>query len=266
MDIATLVGVVSGSLLVLAAILSGPGPETFIHVPSLMITVGGTVAATLINFPLKKVIGVFAVIKKTLLSAIPVPTSEIERIVSLSKLARSEGILAIENRLEEIRDPFLVKGLQLVVDGTDPENLRGILNTELDYMRSRHEAGKSVLDTMGAFAPAFGMIGTLIGLVQMLRNLDDPSKIGAGMAVALITTFYGSLVANLFCLPLAGKLDARSKEEILVKEMLIEGIAAIQSGDNPRLIQERLKSFLPPGQRGQVAENKASHAATEAAA
>ena len=195
----------------------------------------------------------------------PPPHGEIERIVNLAKLARSEGILAIENQLEDVKDPFLSKGLQLVVDGTDPEALRNILTTELDFMRARHGEGKKVLDAMGAFAPAFGMVGALIGLIQMLQDLDDPSKIGGGMAVALLTTFYGALAANLFFLPMAGKLDSRSKEECLMKEMLIEGIGAIQSGDNPRLIQEKLKSFLPPAQRGMVAA-QGKHGASDMAA
>jgi len=256
MDIATLVGIAVGNLLLIGSILIGPGPETFLDLPSFMITVGGCIAATFINFPLKKVFGVFAIARKTMFSKVPSPHKEIERIVNLAKLARSEGILAIENQMGDIKDPFLVKGLQLVVDGTDPEALRGILTNELNYMLGRHKEGKAVMDAMAAYAPAFGMIGTLIGLIQMLQNLSDPSAIGGGMAVALITTLYGAFVANLFCTPMAGKLDARSKEETLVKEMLIEGIAAIQAGDNPRLIQEKLKSFLSPAQRASIVATK----------
>ncbi|HRU06284.1 MAG TPA: motility protein A [Candidatus Brocadiia bacterium] len=256
MDIATLLGFLVGNVLLVGAVLIGPGASTFLDVPSFMITIGGCISATLINFPLKKVMGVFAIARKTMFSQVPSPHKEIERIVNLAKLARSEGILAIENQMGDIKDPFLVKGLQLVVDGTDPEALRSILTNELNYMLGRHKEGKSVMDAMGAFAPAFGMIGTLIGLIQMLQNLDDPSKIGAGMAVALLTTLYGAFFANLFCIPMAGKLDSRSKEETLIKEMLIEGIAAIQSGDNPRLIQEKLKSFLSPAQRACIVTTK----------
>jgi len=249
MDIATLIGILAGTGLVLAAIISGGGAITFFDVPSILITVGGTVASTLINFPLQKVLGVFSVVKKTLLYELPSPTAEIERIVRLAKLARAEGLLALENVLEEVRDPFLQKAIQLLVDGTEPDVLRDVLTTELEQIRVRHSVGKNILESMGAAAPAFGMIGTLIGLVQMLRNLQDPAGIGAGMATALITTFYGSIMANLVFIPLAGKLDMRSKQEMVTKQLIIEGVAAIQAGLNPRLIEEKLKSFIAPKQR-----------------
>jgi len=253
MDIATLIGILSGTGLVLAAIIAGGGAITFFHVPSILITVGGTLAATLINFPLQKVVGVFAVVKKTLLYELPSPTAEIERIVQLAKVARSEGLLALENVLEEVRDPFLQKGVQLLVDGTEPEVLRDVLTTELEQLRLRHSVGKNILESMGAAAPAFGMIGTLIGLVQMLRNLQDPAGIGLGMATALLTTFYGSLMANLVFIPLAGKLDMRSKQEAASKQLIIEGVSAIQAGLNPRLIEEKLKSFVAPKRRNTLA-------------
>ena len=249
MDIATLLGIISGTGLVLAAIIAGGGAITFFNVPSILITVGGTAAATFINFPLRKVLGVFAIAKKTLLYKLPAPTSEIERIVSLAKTARSEGLLALENAIDDVEDPFLKKGIQLLVDGAEQEMLRDVLMTELEQLRLRHQVGKNILDSMGAAAPAFGMIGTLIGLVQMLRNLQDPSSIGAGMATALLTTFYGSLMANLIFIPLAGKLDTRSKQEVCAKQLIIEGIAAIQNGMNPRMIEEKLKCFIPPKER-----------------
>ncbi len=252
MDFATLIGVISGFGLVLTAILAGPGAITFLNVPSLMITVGGTLAATLINFPLQKVIGVFSVAKKALLYKLPSATNEIGRLVNLAKVARSEGLLALENSLDDMKDPFLQKGIQLVVDGTEPDVLRDVLETELDQLRVRHKVGKDILESMGAAAPAFGMVGTLIGLIQMLRNLSDPAGIGTGMATALLTTFYGSLMANLVFIPLAGKLDVRSRQEAVLKELIIEGVTAIQAGLNPRLIEEKLKSFVAPKLRNKV--------------
>ena len=260
MDFATLVGAVSGTVLVLVAIFMGGGLGMFFNVPSLMITVGGTIAATLINFPLAKVMGVFAVAKKAVLCKVLSPQEEIARMVDYATVARREGLLALEDKLADVEDPFLHKGIQLVIDGTAPETLRSILQTELDFLQNRHALGKSILDAMGAAAPAFGMIGTLIGLVQMLRNLDDPSQIGVGMSTALLTTFYGALMANLFFLPLAGKVDARSKEEVLMKEVMIEGIISIQSGDNPRLVAEKLKSFVAPNIRDRLDESAAQAA------
>lgn len=249
MDIATLVGIISGTLLIIGSIAAGGGLMVFFNVPAILITAGGTFAATLINFPLSKVLGLFSVVKKTLLYKLPSATADIERMVKLARTARSEGLLALENQLDEMKDPFLQKGVQLVVDGTEPEVLREVMTIELEQLELRHSVGKSILNSMGAAAPAFGMIGTLIGLVQMLRNLSDPSGIGQGMATALLTTFYGSLMANLIFIPLAGKLGMRSKQEVASKQLIIEGIAAIQAGLNPRLVEEKLKSFLAPKMR-----------------
>jgi len=256
MDIATLVGIVAGSGLILAAIMSGSGLTAFVDVPSVLIVLGGVGASSLINFPLAKVLGVFAVAKKTILHKSPAPTKEIERLVHLAKVARSEGLLALENFTEEIEEPFLLKGIQLVVDGTEPEVLRDVLETDLEQLEARHSMGRNILDSMGAAAPAFGMIGTLIGLVTMLGDLSDPSKIGQGMATALLTTLYGSLLANLIFIPLAGKLGARSKAEVATKQLTIEGVASIQAGINPRLVEEKLKSFIAPKLRNTLSTVK----------
>jgi len=258
MDIATLIGVLAGLGLVVSAIIMGAGLASFFHVPSLLITVGGTLAAALINFPLSKVLGVAAVVKKTMLYKPPSMETEIKRLTEFAQIARREGLLALEDRLEELDEPLLQKGIQLVIDGTTPEVLRSILMIEVNSMYDRHSEGKSILEQMGASAPAFGMIGTLIGLVSMLKNLTDPSSIGAGMAVALLTTFYGALLANLIFLPLAGKLDNRHKEEALMKELLIEGILSIQAGDNPNTIEEKLKSFCPPSVREAMTPKEAA--------
>jgi chemotaxis protein MotA len=203
----------------------------------------------MIHFPLNRLISMFSVVKKTFLYKLPSPTDEIARMVKLARIARSEGMLALENSLEEVKDPFVQKAIQLVVDGTDATVLNEMLTGEVEQLRQRHLVGKSVLDHMGAMFPAFGMIATLIGLVGMMSNMKDASAIGEGMATALVATFYGSLLANLVCIPLAGKLELRSKQETLSKQLVIEGISAIQSGLNPRLVEEKLKTFLEPKQR-----------------
>jgi len=254
MDIATLLGIVSGVGLVLGAIMTGGPLEIFIHIPSAMVTVGGTIASTLINFPLGKVLGVMKVVKKVFLFKLPSHSLIISKIVEFAMLSRREGLLALESKLETMEDPFMAKGIRLIIDGFPTETVRDILQIDVDQTSGRHIVGKSILDSMGAAAPAFGMIGTLIGLVQMLQNLDDPSKIGGGMAVALITTFYGALMANVIFLPLAGKLGQREKEEVLIREIIIEGVIAIQAGDQPQLVEEKLKSFLPPADRKSLEE------------
>jgi len=256
MDISTLLGIFMGTVLVLGAIVMGPGAITFVNVPALMITVGGTLAATLINFPIGKVVGVFSVVKKAFLHRTTATREQIELLVQLARVARSEGLLALENAIQETKDPFLRKAVQLVVDGTDPEVLRDMLSTEIERLRDRHLTGKNILEAMGASAPAFGMVGTLIGLIQMLRNMSDPSSLGTGMATALLTTFYGSLMANLVFLPTAGKLNTRSKEEVLAKDIIVEGITAIQAGLNPRIVEEKLKAFVEPKLRARITTKK----------
>ncbi|MHB9027365.1 MAG: motility protein A, partial [Candidatus Latescibacterota bacterium] len=163
--------------------------------------------------------------------------------------ARREGILSLEQAAMQVDDEFLKNGITLAVDGTEPEYIREIMTTEMDNIAERHKNGAAIMEAMGTYAPAFGMIGTLIGLVIMLRNMNDPSSIGAGMAVALITTFYGAVLANLVFMPIAGKLRLRSAHELLLKELCIQGIMAIQSGDNPRIVESKLKAFLSPSKR-----------------
>ena len=249
MDFATIIGLIAGVALIFSAVASGGSIMAFVNAPSVLIVLGGTLAATFINFPLKNVLSLVGVMKKTLLYKLPSPPDEIARMVKLAKVARAEGLLALENHLDDMHDPFLHKGVQLVIDGTEPEVLRDVMSIELEQLQTRHNGGKNILDSMGAAAPAYGMIGTLIGLVQMLGNLQDPAGIGAGMATALLTTLYGSLLANLVFIPLAGKLGTRSKQEMVAKQLIVEGVAAIQAGLNPRLVEEKLKSFVAPKQR-----------------
>ena len=253
MDIATLIGIVAAALLVFGSILTGQGVSFFFNLPAVMIVFGGAFGATLVNYPLAEVLAVINVAKNAFLMKSSSAVETIDRLVDVAEKARREGILAIERELDDIDDPFMKLGIQYAVDGTEPETIRAILESELSSMEERHKIGKGVLDALGTYAPAFGMIGTLIGLIQMLAALEDPSMIGQGMAVALVTTLYGSMAANIVFLPMAGKLAFRSKEESRRKELVIEGILSIQSGDNPRIVREKLKTFLPPAQREQEA-------------
>ena len=264
MDISTVLGIGLGVGLILFTIFLGSGLGAFFDVPALMIVFGGTLSATCASYPLGKVLGLFSIAKKTLLYRLPLPEGEIRRIVGFAQIARKDGLLALEDKLETLNEPLLHKGIQLVIDGTPPEVLRSILTIDVATMGERHAEGKTILEGMGGFAPAFGLIGTLIGLVQMLGNLKDPSAIGEGMAVAMVGTFYGAFLANLIFLPAANKLGARHKEEALLKELLIEGVLAIQAGDNPRTIEEKLKSFLSPNSRAVLEREKQKEAVATA--
>jgi len=249
MDIATVLGVISAFGLVLVAILMGGGINIFINIPALMIVVGGTLGATMINYPLKDVFGVSRVVKNALFTTNISINELIKRFLDFASKSRKEGILSLEGELKDVKDEFLRKGVQLSIDGLEPQEIRDILDTELDFIRTRHQLGAEIFTTMGTFAPALGMIGTLVGLVQMLQTMDDPSSIGPSMAVALLTTFYGSIMANIFCMPIAGKLKTRSKEEALTKEMTIQGIMSLSNGDNPRILEQKLQAFIPPNLR-----------------
>lgn len=249
MDLATLFGIVSGFGLVVIAMSMGGGLGWFINVPSIMIVCGGTMGATLINYPISDVLGVIKVAKNAFFSE-KVKTEKItEMLIEMSKVSRREGILGLEKTLKDIKDPFFVKGMTLMIDGIEPAKLSELLDTEVEYIEERHRLGAEIFMTMGNFAPAMGMIGTLIGLVKMLMQMDDPSSIGPSMAVALITTFYGVILANLVFLPIAGKLKTRSARELAVKQLIISGILSVQSGDNPRILEQKLHSFVSPEER-----------------
>ncbi len=257
MDIASVLGVIIAIALILGAILLGGGTfVAFMDAPSLMVVIGGAIAAAMISFPMKNFLGAFGVGMKVFFYKIDSIPQLIEELVSLAETARRDGLLALEGRLEEIQSPFVVLGIQMAVDGTRPEVMEDILRTELDAVATRHRDGKSIFDCMGRFAPAFGMIGTLMGLVIMLGDMSDPSKIGAGMAVALLTTMYGAIASNVVFLPFAEKLGFTNKQELLAMEIAVRGIMAIQSGENPRVIQQKLNTFVPPKQR--VSEDQAA--------
>ncbi len=237
MDLATLLGMVLSFGLVSIAIAGGNSFLIFVDSASMLIVLGGTIGATLTHYPLGTVCSVGKIIRKTLVGKTPSTTTILEQFRDFSNRARREGILSLEPIVNSLSDPYLKKGLQLTVDGLEPESIQAIMD------------GIELLSAMGTYAPALGMIGTVIGLVQMLQTMADPSTIGPAMAVALITTFYGAILANLVFLPMVGKLKYRSKEEIHIMEMQMEGVLGISRGENPRMIEEKLSSFQPPRER-----------------
>ncbi|MCT4535833.1 flagellar motor protein [Halodesulfovibrio sp.] len=253
MDLATVLGIVISFGLVLSAIMMGGSLLIFISIPSLLIVLGGTIGATLVNYPLKRVVSVMSVFKKTLFATELSQQETIDQFKDYADRARREGILSLEPVINSIDDPYLKKGLQLTVDGLEPQAIQEILESEIANTEARHSDGQDILKSFGEYAPALGMIGTVIGLVQMLQTMNDPSSIGPAMAVALITTFYGACLANLVFIPMAGKLKSRSNAEIRIKEMQLEGVLSISRGENPRIIQEKLSCFQPIGDREEAA-------------
>ena len=252
MDIATIIGVLFGLVVIVGSIVAGGGAMAFVHIPSLAITMGGMLCATMIHFSLPQFLGIFSIVKKTIVTKIPSSSELIQKMVNYAAINRRDGALALEQEIQNVNDMFFVKGLQMLVDGQDTENIRDLMSLEIQYLQDRHSTGKKILEFMGAAAPAFGMIGTLIGLVQMLRNLDSPESIGAGMAVALLTTFYGAFAANLILIPLAGKLGIYSKAEVTAMEMITEGICAIAQGENPTAVREKMQAFISHSRREEV--------------
>ena len=258
MDIASLIGIVACLGLVMFGIVSGDDGMAaigfFVDPPSMLITFGGSFMATMASVTLPDFIGglkSFTLIFKTESANIP---EMITKIIDLSNVARKEGLLSLEEAASDLDDAFMKKGILLIVDGTDPELVRGILETELVSIEGRHKDKIGFWETLGSMGPAWGMIGTLIGLINMLKNLEDASSIGPAMSVALVTTLYGSLIANWLCNPTASKLKVNNEREVAIKEMIVEGLLSIQAGENPRVIEEKLKSFLTPQAAGSLGE------------
>lgn len=247
MDIATLIGLVAAFGLVLFAI--GSGIPSFIDPPSIMIVVGGTFGVILVAYPLNTVIGLFGIIIKTFMYKTESGPEVIAALVELSQVVRKDGILALESKVGDIENQFMGKGLQMAIDGQEPGEIEEILYMEMDKVSERHNKGADMLTALGTFAPSMGMIGTLVGLVLMLQNMSDPSSIGPSMSIALLTTFYGALMANIVFLPMAGKLKARSKEELLVHEIILTGVQSLVAGENPRVMEQKLLGYLPPKER-----------------
>jgi chemotaxis protein MotA len=250
MDISLTIGLVLAlAMMAMSVIMGGGNFGSFWDSASLLMVMGGTAAAVLMCFPLRTILKYPKVVTKCFLNRPPDVRMLIEQLVGLAEVARREGLLALDGRLQEIENPFMRLGIQLAIDGSRPEVIKEVLEAETESMALRHKEGKALFDQAGRFAPAFGMIGTLLGLIIMLGNMSDPSSIGGGMAVALITTLYGAALSNGSFLPMAEKLSFLSKQEIFARQVIIKGIIAIQSGENPRIIEQRLSTYLPPAAR-----------------
>lgn len=265
--LSTLIGIGLSSALVLISIVLGnlegiqagdmSGIMQYIDFPSILIVVGGTIGATLTAFNFTKLKNLIKVLKIAFLGAESDKVEELYQIIHLSGLARKGGgILAIQGEIEKLSDPFLVKAMNLVSDNADPSVIRNIMTAEIDSMSQRHQDGQDVISFMADMGPAFGMIGTLVGLVAMLGSLEDPSTIGPKMAVALLTTLYGAMLANIVCIPIGQKMSKRTEEELSIKEALLEGVLAFQAGDTSIMIEEKLKSYLSPSLKTALEEKK----------
>ena len=263
MDITTLIGIFAGFAAVIISIVLGGELSSFLDIKSVFIVVGGVISATVVSFPFKQIKN----LGKALANAFKKDTTnlkdDVELLLNLANTARKEGILALEGAADEIADPFLKKGIMLIVDGSDPELIKGILETDLDFVKERHAQTRGILEAAAAYSPAFGMIGTLIGLINMLKNLSDMAALGPSMAVALVTTFYGSLLANMIFLPLAKKLKAVGNQEYLRKELVLEGLLSIQDGENPRIIREKLDAFSARAELKDAAASASASAENE---
>ena len=258
MDLASIVGLVLCFIVVVFGIVYGQDFSVimnFVDPPSILITFGGALCCVLMMSPsLKEYLNYLKSFTLILKVTITNEEETIKQIISLSNIARKEGLLALEEAANGIDDEFLKKGVLLIVDGTDPELVRSILETELNCIEDRHSSVVGFWDSLAAMGPAWGMIGTLIGLINMLQKMDDAKAIGPAMAVALITTFYGSVLANWICIPVATKLKSKNSSEVMIKELIVEGLLSIQAGENPRVIEEKLKSFLSPARREALKE------------
>ncbi|MFO7578179.1 MAG: MotA/TolQ/ExbB proton channel family protein [Pelovirga sp.] len=249
MDLATFLGLIAAFGLMITAIMQGSSLAIFFDVAALTIVLGGTMGAVLVHFPFSDIVGAFNVARKAFFHQEQSPTRTIGKLISFAGKARKEGILSLQSVMEEVDDEFLLKGLQMAIDGQEPDALKEMLEREIEYVIERHDKGAEIFATIAAYSPAMGLIGTLIGLVQMLQNMNDPSAIGPAMALALLTTFYGAIIANIIANPISGKLKLRSASEVLNKTLVTEGMKAILEGENPRLIEQRLHAFVSPRDR-----------------
>jgi chemotaxis protein MotA len=239
-------GIISGTILVIYSIMNSGDLSSFYDFSSILITIGGSFCALIISFPFKTLTNIPKLLRLLLVSPQDNRHELIILLTELSKKARRDGLLALEDDIAQMNNEFLATGLQMVVDGVEPDNIKELLELKMDTMERRHRTGQSVFLKWGELAPAYGMLGTLIGLIIMLVSLDDPSKIGEGMAVALVTTFYGSFLANMIFLPIASNLSEQTDEELFTCQMIIDGVLQIQAGTNPRLLEEKLLAYLSP--------------------
>lgn len=257
MNIAAVLGLAFGfGCLVFGILVAGGSLLMFWDAPSALITFGGGFCALMVAYPIASLAQIPGLMRLVIFPPKLNLIDMIVTLVSFSEKTRREGLLSLDDDLDALDDPFLKKGLQLVVDGTDPELVRAIMDIEIDEMASRHDSGKKIFDDFAGLAPSFGMIGTLMGLVLMLVNLSDKSTVGPYLAVAIITTFYGAVLAYLVLTPMASNLDAQTGQEVLMKNMILMGILSIQAGENPRILKEKLVSFLPPAMRLGIADEE----------
>jgi len=247
LDLATLIGLIGGFAVVLTSIMLGGSASTFINVPSLAVVFGGTILVTMMKFSLGEFLGAASIAVKAFLHKPSDPDELIQKSVELAKTARQGGLLALEDA--EVPDEFMKNGLGLLIDGHPADVVRSMLTKDKNLTLQRHNDGQSIFKAIGDVGPAMGMIGTLIGLVQMLSNMDDPKQIGPAMAVALLTTLYGAILATMFALPIADKLGLRSREENITKSLVIDALLGIQGGQNPRVIESMLETYLPKSKR-----------------
>lgn len=247
MDTATIVGLaVAWGGLLLAAILAGTNLMMFANLEAFLIIGCGVAGTIFISYPMSVMVSIPSIMKNAFFAKEVDYMGTIQTLVNFATKARREGLLGLEEDVDQLQDKFLQKGMQLVVDGTDIELVRNIMDTDLAFLEMRHRTGEGLFTAAGGFAPTLGIVGTVMGLINVLATLDDPSKVGPAVAVAFIATLYGIGVANLIFLPIAGKLKFRSGEEVLLRQLTIEGVVSISAGDNPRIVEEKLKAFLPP--------------------
>ncbi|ELK47328.1 flagellar motor protein MotP [Bacillus sp. SB49] len=267
-DLMTPIGITIGFIMVMFGIMSSAGfsgVTSFIQASSIIIVIGGLIAALMVNFNVGEVKLTFRVMKEAFKQHDRNLRELISLFVRLSERARREGLLALEAELDEVDDPFIKKGILLAVDGIEPEVITDIMKAEINAVEERHYRGRAIIEKAGEYAPAWGMIGTLIGLVLMLQSLSNPATLGPQMAVALLTTFYGTLLSNLVFIPMAGKLENRTDQELFMKQVVIEGVIGVQSGQNPKVLEEKLSAFLSDEDKRYVEEEKQAESMGEAA-
>lgn len=262
MDLATIIGLTLGfGALIGGFLIEGGSPAGLLNISAAVIVFGGTFGAALVSFPLSTILGLPRVIAQALFERAEDEEKLVQTVVSLAEKARREGLLSLEPEIAALNDPFMQKGVMMVVDGIDPETVQSVLESAIETAKKRHEHRYAVLETLGGFAPTMGIIGTVMGLVNVLSNLNEPGELGHAIAVAFIATLYGVSTANVMYLPLANKLKSKSKAEAHAREIVLEGILAIQAGDNPRVVREKLEAFLPVSSPGKTAAEESEEPA-----
>lgn len=255
MDIATLLGIIVGAGLVVLAVLLGEGVagfKPFLNYEAVLIVMGGTFCALLVNYPLSQVIGLFKVLRKVMSSNVEDTSEIVTTFVNFAKKGRTEGFLALEGDVKLLKNDFLKRGVQLVIDGSDQEFIRNMMETELGFIRERHQVGQEIFNSLGTYSPAFGIIGTVLGMILMLNSISDVEEVPRRMALCLAAAFFGLGSGYMFFLPMAGKLRRRSEEELLVKEIIIRGVLLLQSGVSPSIMEANLKAYLEPAKRALI--------------